>query len=159
MVWLIAVLVGLWLTYSLARRILKPVRELDRGADEVAHGNYDYRVPVEDPDVGTRDELGRLAAAFNAMCASIQGGRQELIRQERIATIGRLSTSIVHDLRNPLAAIYGGAEMLIDGELSSRDRCSGWRATSIVRRGACSNCCRNWWTRGAGAVPVPKCAG
>ena len=74
MVWLIAVLVGLWLTYSLARRILKPVKELDRGADEVSRGNYDYRVPVEDPDVGTRDELGRLAAAFNAMCASIQGG-------------------------------------------------------------------------------------
>jgi signal transduction histidine kinase len=74
---------------------------------------------VDDPDVGTHDELGRLAAVFNAMCASIQDGRQELIRQERIATIGRLSTSIVHDLRNPLAAIYGGAEMLIDGELTT----------------------------------------
>jgi len=117
--WLIAVLVGLWLTYSLARRILRPVKELDRGASEVARGNYDYRIPVEDPHVGTRDELGRLAAVFNAMCASIQDGRQELIRQERIATIGRLSTSIVHDLRNPLAAIYGGAEMLIDGELTT----------------------------------------
>ena len=117
--WLIAVLAGLWLTYSLARRILRPVKELDRGASEVARGNYDYRIPVEDPDVGTRDELGRMAAAFNAMCASIQEGRQELIRQERIATIGRLSTSIVHDLRNPLAAIYGGAEMLIDGELTT----------------------------------------
>jgi signal transduction histidine kinase len=53
------------------------------------------------------------------MCASIQGGRQELIRHERLSTISRLSTSIVHDLRNPLAAIYGGAEMLIDGELST----------------------------------------
>src|SRR6202163_1968111 len=119
LVWLGAVLVGLWLTYSLARRILKPVNELDRGASEVARGNYDYRIPLEDPDVGTRDELGRLAAAFNAMCASIQGGRQELIRHERLSTISRLSTSIVHDLRNPLAAIYGGAEMLIDGELST----------------------------------------
>ena len=118
-VWLVAVLVGLWLTYSLARRILKPVNELDRGASEVSRGNYDYRIPLEDPDVGTRDELGRLAAAFNAMCASIQGGRQELIRHERLSTISRLSTSIVHDLRNPLAAIYGGAEMLIDGELST----------------------------------------
>ena len=117
--WLIAVLAGLWLTYSLARRILRPVKELDRGASEVARGNYDYRIPVEGPDVGTRDELGRLAAVFNAMCASVQDGRQELIRQERIATIGRLSTSIVHDLRNPLAAIYGGAEMLIDGELTT----------------------------------------
>jgi len=119
LVWLVAVLVGLWLTYSLARRILKPVNELDRGASEVSRGNYDYRIPLENPDVGTRDELGRLAAAFNAMCASIQGGRQELIRHERLSTISRLSTSIVHDLRNPLAAIYGGAEMLIDGELST----------------------------------------
>ena len=118
-VWLLAVMLGLWFTYSLARKILKPVQQLDHGAGEVARGNYEYRIPLEDPDVRNHDELGRLAAAFNAMCGSIHDGRQELIRQERIATIGRLSTSIVHDLRNPLAAIYGGAEMLIDGELSS----------------------------------------
>jgi signal transduction histidine kinase len=113
LIWLLAVLLGLGLTYGLARRILGPVRELDRGAAEVARGDYDYRVPVK-----SDDELGRLAQAFNAMCASIQDARRELIRQERISTIGRLSTSIVHDLRNPLAAIYGGAEMLMDGELS-----------------------------------------
>jgi signal transduction histidine kinase len=51
------------------------------------------------------------------MCASIRQAREDLIRQERISTIGRLSGSIVHDLRNPLAAIYGGAEMLVDGNL------------------------------------------
>ena len=76
--------------------------------------NYDYRVPVE-----TNDELGRLAFTFNAMCESIEGAREELVRQEHIATIGRLSSSIVHDLRNPLAAIYGGAEMLVDTDLSA----------------------------------------
>jgi|SRR5579871_1538318 len=113
LIWMFAVLLGLGLTYSLARRILEPVRELDHAAAEVARRNYDYRVPVK-----SDDELGRLARAFNMMCGSIQNARQELIRQERIATIGRLSTSIVHDLRNPLAAIYGGAEMLVDGELS-----------------------------------------
>jgi signal transduction histidine kinase len=52
------------------------------------------------------------------MGASLTKAREDLIRQERIATIGRLSTSIIHDLRNPLAAIYGGAEMLVDGKLS-----------------------------------------
>jgi signal transduction histidine kinase len=51
------------------------------------------------------------------MCASIRQARENLIRQERISTIGRLSGSIVHDLRNPLAAIYGGAEMLVDADL------------------------------------------
>jgi signal transduction histidine kinase len=52
------------------------------------------------------------------MCASIRSAREELIRQERISTIGRLTTSIVHDLRNPLASIYGGAELLYDEVLS-----------------------------------------
>lgn len=51
------------------------------------------------------------------MFASIRSARAELVRQERIFTIGRLATSIVHDLRNPLAAIYGGAEMLVDSDL------------------------------------------
>ena len=116
LVWLCAMVLGLLVTYSLMRRVLEPVRALDHAAAEVAHGNYDYRVAA--PAAESGDELGRLAQAFNAMCASIQQGRAELIRQERIATIGRLSTSIVHDLRNPLAAIYGGAEMLMDGVLS-----------------------------------------
>lgn len=111
--WLFAVLAGLALTYIMARRILEPVRELDRGAAEIAQGHYEYRVPVT-----SHDELGRLAEAFNGMSGSIQDARDELIRQERISTISRLSTSIVHDLRNPLAAIYGGAEMLVDGDLS-----------------------------------------
>ena len=61
----------------------------------------------------------RLAKTFNQMCDSIRNAREDLIRQEQISTIGRLSSSIVHDLRNPLAAIYGGAEMLVDAELSS----------------------------------------
>jgi signal transduction histidine kinase len=110
---LMAVLAGLGLTYLLARKIMRPVEKLDRAATEVARQNYAYRVPVE-----SHDELGRLAATFNNMCASIQSARQELIRHERISTIGRLSSSIVHDLRNPLAAIYGGSEIMMDSELA-----------------------------------------
>jgi signal transduction histidine kinase len=113
LLWLLAVGAGLGLTYVLARRIVEPVKELDRAAAEVARQNYTHRVKVD-----SQDELGRLARTFNAMCASIQQARQELIRQERISTIGRLSSSIVHDLRNPLAAVYGGAEMLVDSELT-----------------------------------------
>jgi signal transduction histidine kinase len=112
LIWLLAVSAGLALTYLLARRIVRPVETLDRAAAEVARQNYDFRVPVE-----SRDEFGRLASTFNAMCASLQDARRELIRQERISTIGRMASSIVHDLRNPLAAIYGGAEMMVDTDL------------------------------------------
>lgn len=111
--WFAAVLAGLGVTYLLAKRLLRPVNTLDAAAAEIAKGNYSVRVPA-----GSRDEIGRLAETFNTMCASISAAREDLIRQERISTIGRLSTSIVHDLRNPLAAIYGGAEMLVDTQLS-----------------------------------------
>ena len=113
MLWALAVMAGLGLTFLLARRILQPVRALDRAASELSAGNYDAQV-----EVSGNDEIGRLAQTFNSMAASIRGAREELIRQERISTIGRLSTSIIHDLRNPLAAIYGGAEMLVDDDLS-----------------------------------------
>jgi signal transduction histidine kinase len=130
--WIGAMLAGIGLTYWLARRLLRPVQELSRAAAEIGKGNYDVRVPVQG-----QDEFGRLAETFNSMCASIRQGREELIRQERISTIGRLSTSIIHDLRNPLAAIYGGAEMLVDIELSPEQvrRLSGniYRASRQVQ--------------------------
>ena len=112
LLWMLAVSIGLGLTYLLARRIVEPVRQLDRAAAEVARQNYAIEVEAQ-----SEDELGRLARTFNGMCASIRQAREDLIRHERISTIGRLSGSIVHDLRNPLAAIYGGAEMLVDADL------------------------------------------
>src|SRR5262249_54039887 len=57
------------------------------------------------------------ARRLNDRCASIGHARRDLIGRERISTCGRLSGSSVHDSRNPLAAIYGGAEMLVDREL------------------------------------------
>jgi signal transduction histidine kinase len=110
--WLTAMAAALVVTFLVARRIMRPVAELDRAAAEIARQNYDYRVGVE-----SGDELGRLATTFNGMCESIQHAREDLTRQERISTIGRLSSSIVHDLRNPLAAIYAGSEMLVDSDL------------------------------------------
>jgi len=111
--WLVATLAGLGITVFLARRALKPIEELDQAAARITEQKYEARVTE-----GDDDELGRLARTFNAMCRSIQDAREELIQHEQIATIGRLSSSIVHDLRNPLASIYGGAEMMIDGELN-----------------------------------------
>ena len=113
LIWAAAIVAGFAISGFLAHRILKPIRQLDEAAALIARQEYGTRVAE-----GGNDELGRLARTFNAMCSSIQGAREELIRQERISTIGRLSSSIVHDLRNPLASIYGGAEMMMDGDLN-----------------------------------------
>ncbi len=110
-IWLLTMCAGLAVTYWMAKRILRPMEAFDRAAEQVIQHNYDYRVPEQGGG-----ELARLGATFNAMCDSIKAARQELIARERIETIGRLAVSIVHDLRNPLAAIYGSAEMLVDSE-------------------------------------------
>ena len=112
LVWGAALLATLALAWILAQRLMRPIARLDAGAAEVGRQNYAHRVPVT-----TRDELGRLAEAFNRMCESLQRAKADLIRQERLTAVARLSSSLVHDLRNPLAAIYAGSEMLAEGDL------------------------------------------
>jgi len=116
-IWLLSLVLSSLITFALARRIVRPIEALDHAAAELARENFDCRVePV------TNDEIGRLARTFNNLRASIQQARQELIRNERLYTIGRLAGSIVHDLRNPLAAIYGSSEMLLHSELPENQR-------------------------------------
>jgi len=112
-IWGTAILAAALASCLIALRILRPIQQLDRAAARIAQQDYSAWVPERGSD-----ELARLARTFNQMSASIRAARDELIRQERISTIARLATSIVHDLRNPLAAIYGGAEMMVDGELN-----------------------------------------
>jgi signal transduction histidine kinase len=112
-IWGTAIVAAALMSSVFAKRILRPIEQLDRAAARISEQDYSVRVPE-----GGGDELARLARTFNQMSGSIQEARDELIRQEQLSTIGRLASSIVHDLRNPLAAIYGGAEMMVDGELN-----------------------------------------
>lgn len=113
LVWAAALLAALALAWLLAQRLLRPIAALDLAAEQVSRQNYSYRLPVD-----TRDELGRLANAFNRMCESLQKAERDLIRQERLSTVSRLSSSLVHDLRNPLAVIYASSEMLCETDFS-----------------------------------------
>jgi signal transduction histidine kinase len=85
---------------------------LNQAAQEVSRENYSLRVPED-----SHDELGVLARTFNHMSASIEETRAEQVRSSQIAAVGRLAASVAHDLRNPLAAIVGGSEMLADFDL------------------------------------------
>ncbi|MBV8705827.1 MAG: HAMP domain-containing histidine kinase [Acidobacteriaceae bacterium] len=112
LLWLSALVAAIICTYALARSMLRPIAELDRAATEIAGGHYGVQVPAKNDD-----ELGRLASSFNKMSSSLESARAELIRHERLAAVARLATSVVHDLRNPLASIYAGAEMLAEEDL------------------------------------------
>ena len=110
--WVVAMTIGLGLSYLLASRIVRPIRALNDAAQQVSRENYSVRVPET-----SRDELGILAATFNHMSASIEDARAEQLRSSQIAAVGRLAASVAHDLRNPLSAIVGGSEMLAEFDL------------------------------------------
>ena len=114
LVWAAALLAALSVAWVLAKRLLRPIAALDLAAEQVSRQNYSYRLQVT-----TRDELGRLANAFNRMCESLQKAERDLIRQERLSTVSRLSSALVHDLRNPLAVIYASSEMLSGSDYSA----------------------------------------
>ena len=109
--------------YLLQRRVLHPLEEMVEGAQAIAQGDAERRLPQSETE-----ELGRLATAVNDMAerllshqeqlaANIRSleetnrllteARDELIRAEKLAGVGRLAAGIAHEVGNPLSAILG----------------------------------------------------
>ncbi len=107
LLWSLSIAAAFLLSYLLAGRIIRPIEPLIQSTREVGRGNYEHEINVE-----ATGELGELAQAFDQMRRSLKQSQAELLRRERLATIGQMASSIVHDLRNPLAAISTAAEML-----------------------------------------------
>jgi signal transduction histidine kinase len=87
--------------------VVTPLEKLDRAATELGRGNYEYQVGVSG-----HDEVGRLAETFVQMRASLRAVQRELVQRERLSAIGQTASSIVHDLRNLLAVLRFGLDML-----------------------------------------------
>lgn len=97
---LAAGLISLLLTTFFSRRILYPVEVLTKAARIMEKGDLSQRVQVT-----TRDEIGELAQAFNAMADGLE--RQETLRRHMVG-------DIAHELRTPLSNIRGYLEALRD---------------------------------------------
>jgi signal transduction histidine kinase len=96
--------------------VLAPLRQLQGAAARVAAGDLAARVPEDGPQ-----ELVQLVRAFNDMTASLARQRDELAEQgsrlqrsEQLATVGRLAAGVAHEIGNPLAAVKGYVEFLLD---------------------------------------------
>lgn len=90
-------------------RILRPVEELKAGVEEVARGNYDVEVKVNEPN-----EVGPLVDAFNAMARRL--GADERLKAEYEENRKELVANISHDLKTPITSIEGYIEALLERE-------------------------------------------
>ena len=114
---LLAVLVGSALVFLISDTFTRPLSGLLQGVAALERGDFDYALQKEGSD-----EAAELTRAFDRMRDSLRKTQQSLIESERLATIGRMASSISHDLRHSLAAIVANAEFLCDSRLKREQR-------------------------------------
>ncbi len=114
---LTAVLAGSVLVFLISHTITRPLDNLVAGVRALERGDYWY--PLE---ARGGDEVAEVTGAFDRMRTSLQKTQRELLDAERLATIGRMASSISHDLRHSLAAIVANAEFLCESNLTPGQR-------------------------------------
>jgi len=102
----VAVLVAILFSYAIARTVTRPLGTITTTMREMAaSGDLTRRIPVP-PNPRWQDEDARLlATTFNALTGSIERFQREATQRERLSSLGRLSTVIAHEIRNPLMII------------------------------------------------------
>ena len=104
------------LAYVVVRTSLRPLKEMETTAADIAAGDLTQRVPQSD----ARTEVGRLSGAFNSMLTQIESAfhareaseRSALASEERMR---RFVADASHELRTPLTSIRGFAELYRQG--------------------------------------------
>ncbi len=109
-----------------------PMRKLSKGIEEIGKGNLDYRIPVE-----SKDELGKMAKRFNEMSSKLKEAYESIkewsetlnekvnekteelkniynqVNQiEKLASLGKLSATVAHELNNPLEGILTYSKLI-----------------------------------------------
>ena len=98
---LVAAVIALAIVQFLARGMTSPLREMAAAASAMARGDYGRRVTAT-----SRDEVGELARAFNAMAAELAD--VDRMRRDLVANVS-------HELRTPIGALQALLENLVDG--------------------------------------------
>ena len=108
-------------TVLLSRVVVNPLKRLVEVAQRIWRGDLSYRAQVE-----YTNEIGQLAAAFNQMVErladkqrdlestvkKLRDTQKELVKSEKLASVGRMAAGVAHEIGNPLTSVLGHTEIL-----------------------------------------------
>jgi signal transduction histidine kinase len=80
--------------------IIRPILQLRESALRIGRGD-----PGAPPAKLSNDEIGTLVEAFAGMVTQLRAAQDQLMHNERLATLGQVAGTVSHELRNPLAVI------------------------------------------------------
>ncbi len=124
-------------SFLLSRVIINPLKKLVQMSEKIAEGDLDS---LSEPSGG--DEVGKVFSSFNHMSSRLRESRakmeeyihslervnrelrraqDEVIRSEKLASIGRLAAGVAHEVGNPTGAILGYLDLLSKGGLSPEE--------------------------------------
>lgn len=104
-----------FLVFLMTRRVLLPLQELEKAAQDISGGRLERRAKV-----CTRDEIGGMAQAFNAMAEQIESQFRELEAESERRR--QMLGSLTHELKTPMTSIMGYADSLLHVKLGQQQR-------------------------------------
>lgn len=99
---------SLLLAFYMSRKISRPLYDMNRAAKEMAKGNFDQKIEVNE-----HSEIGQLSETFNSMARALK--KYEDTRQSFVGNVS-------HELKSPLTSIQGFIQGMLDGTIKDEDR-------------------------------------
>ncbi len=110
---LVIVLIAAVFGVVVSRRITRPLERLSSAVRKIAKGDFDVNVAIK-----SSDEIGELSTSFNDMAgelkereSSLKKAQHALVQSEKMAAVGTLSAGLAHEVKNPLSAVLGYAQL------------------------------------------------
>lgn len=114
----VGLVIGILGAAWLSRRITEPLKKLVEATVKISRGEFSQEIAI-----GSRDEIGDLAQSFNEMSRQLfltrrrmEEANRKLIQAEKLASIGRISAGIAHEIRNPLTSVKLNVQKLIQSD-------------------------------------------
>ncbi len=104
------------LGYLFSIEISRPIEQLRKESNEIAKGNFILKIKKEGPK-----EITQLAEDIEIMAQELEELRDQIVKAERLSSIGELSSRLAHDIRNPLSVIKNAAVLIETREKGKLD--------------------------------------